>query len=252
MSQHDVYNLDFYQHVDRLAYSSAQVIVPTLLGAISVDSVIDVGCGTGAWLAVFREQGVNNIVGIEGPWILNYPEIIRIPFDKIIIVNDLCDDWNVSTRFDLALCLEVAEHLPYGFSRNLIERLVSLAPVVLFSAAVPGQEGTYHVNEQWPEFWERLFGEHDYVLLDLLRPRIWQNPAVAWFYQQNVYLYVHRPILGTFPSLKDFYDRTRGCPLTLVHKKILRPCKGLRAYLRILPRVARETLRRRYFGKSCG
>jgi len=252
MSQHDAYNLDFYQHADKLAYSSAQIIVPSLLSVIPVDSVIDVGCGTGAWLAVFRQQGVDNILGIEGWWVLNYPGLLRIPVDKMIIVNDLRDEWNLTARFDLALCLEVAEHLPYGFARDLIERLVSLAPVVLFSAAVPGQEGTCHVNEQWPEFWERLFGEHDYLPVDLLRPRIWQNPAVAWFYQQNMYLYVDERKLAALPFLKDFYDRTRGCPLTLVHKKILQPCKSLRAYIQALPRVARQTFRRRFFRKSFG
>jgi hypothetical protein len=47
-------------------------------------------------------------------------------------------------RFDLAVCLEVAEHLPPERAESFIRELCDLAPVVLFSAAIPGQGGTGH------------------------------------------------------------------------------------------------------------
>jgi ribosomal protein L11 methylase PrmA len=43
--------------------SSAEVIVPLVLEVVKARSVIDVGCGTGEWLSVFKEHGVEDIGG---------------------------------------------------------------------------------------------------------------------------------------------------------------------------------------------
>src|SRR5262249_55540494 len=102
---------------------------------------------------------------------------------------DLQRPVRLDDRFDLALCLEVAEHLPAKSARALVESLAAAAPVVLFSAALPGQGGTHHVNEQWPLYWERLFAENGMQKRDVLRPLIWRNRSISDCYRQNIYLF---------------------------------------------------------------
>ena len=93
---------------------------------------------------------------------------------------------HLERRFDLVLCLEVAEHLPADSAPTLIDSLVSLGPVIVFSAAIPYQGGTHHVNEQRPEYWARHFATKEYVPVDFLRRQIWQLHDVEWFYAQNI------------------------------------------------------------------
>lgn len=75
-------------------------------------------------------------------------------------------------NFDLAVSLQVAEHLPPSSAKGFIDSLAKLAPVVLFSAAIPLQAGAEHLNEQWPEYWAALFKTHDYLPIDCIRGRM--------------------------------------------------------------------------------
>src|SRR5205823_3545352 len=102
---------------------------------------------------------------------------------------DLARCPELAETFDLALCLEVAEHLPPRASRPLVRLLTRAAPLVLFSAAIPGQGGVGHRNEQWPDYWRARFAEFGYRRLDPVRRHVWQDPRVAGWYQQNLYLY---------------------------------------------------------------
>ena len=104
------------------------------------------------------------------------------------------------------MCLEVAEHLPETAAASLVESLVNLSSVVLFSAAIPMQGGTNHINEQWPEYWRRLFQVHGYRMLDLIQREIWKNAAVKFWYRQNTFLFVADrakcPQIWHFPMLR--------------------------------------------------
>lgn len=92
------------------------------------------------------------------------------------------------------LCLETAEHLPPERADSFVEDLVKLAPVVVFSAAIPGQGGTDHLNEQWPEYWAQRFRKLSYVVVDTLRMRFWSNEAMSAMYAQNSILYVRKDV----------------------------------------------------------
>jgi hypothetical protein len=85
--------------------------------------------------------------------------------------------------------LEVAEHLPESRARGLIADLNGLAPCVLFSAAVPGPTGTGHINAQYLPYWIELFAVRGYQGVDAIRPAIWGNPDVEWFYQQDIVIF---------------------------------------------------------------
>lgn len=228
------YEQQFFERMDQAARSSADAVVPLVLELLSPARVIDVGSGHGEWLAAFLARGVADGLAIDGPWVDT--ESLAVPPEKFRVVS-LDESWTVAERFDLAVCLEVAEHIPDRRSSELIGNLVSLAPAVLFSAALPGQEGTHHINEQWPEYWHRRFREKGYVRIDSIRPQIWQDPRVAWYYQQNIYLYVASELLEASQPLQNAYQRSSQFELTLIHPKSLKPLTTLRSALRLLPRL---------------
>jgi SAM-dependent methyltransferase len=181
-------------------------------------SVCDVGCAQGAWLAVFKEHGVERILGIDG----DYVERDQLKIDeREFLAADLEQGVPVAGRFDLAVSLEVAEHLAPESAPLFIDGLVELAPAVLFSAAIPGQGGRGHVNEQWPGVWSELFGRHDYVAIDCIRARIWLERSVNVWYRQNTLLFVHRSLLDARESLQQALARSAGQPLSIVHPLIL-------------------------------
>jgi len=122
-------------------------------------------------------------------------------------------------RFDLAMSLEVAEHLPPASAPVLVDSLVSHAPVVMFSAAIPFQGGEHHVNEQWPEYWASLFHERGFWVVDCLRREIWSHPAVNWWYAQNLLLFVEAEYLRNHPRLLREHALTGRRQLSLVHPR---------------------------------
>src|SRR5215213_4103780 len=102
-----VYNEWFYSTFESGALRSARVVVPLIMDIVHPRSVVDVGCGTGTWIATFREQGVEDILGIDGDWLPT--ERLLIPTD-CFVAHDLCQPLHSERNFDLAISLETAEH----------------------------------------------------------------------------------------------------------------------------------------------
>jgi|ERR1017187_1546409 SAM-dependent methyltransferase len=193
---------------------SAREIVPVVMELVHPKSVVDMGCGTAAWLAVFRAMGIENTIGVDGDYMDRSQ--LEIPVDHFVPA-DVTQPVKLSSRFDLAACLEVAEHLPPESAPVIVESLCRLAPVVLFSAAIPFQGGTHHVNEQWPEYWQALFARHGYQVIDCLRMRFWQNPAVAWHYAQNLMFYVDERQIANYPALQREQKDQTASVRRLIH-----------------------------------
>lgn len=169
--------------------SSAAVVVPLLVEMLQPHSVLDVGCGIGTWSAAFLHCGVQNVTGVDGGYI-DHTALV-LPVDRFIAA-DLTQPLNLGQRFDLVVSLEVAEHLPQSVARLFVSSLTRHAPVVVFSAAVPGQGGTHHINEQWPEYWAALFEADDFFCLDPIRRKIWNDSRVQHCYRQNILVFAHR------------------------------------------------------------
>jgi SAM-dependent methyltransferase len=190
------YRKSFYRSLESQALNSAREVLPFLSELFDPKSVVDVGCGTGEWLSVWRELGVEEVTGVD----FQPGEILNIP-RTAFIQQDLTQPFSLPKQYDLAMSLEVGEHLPPESAEAFISTLTSLSPVVLFSAAIPSQGGTGHINEQWPDYWAALFEKFNFVAFDFLRPRFWENPKVTCYYAQNMVLYVKRGYpIGDLPS----------------------------------------------------
>jgi SAM-dependent methyltransferase len=164
---------------------AARAVVPIIMDLCRPKSVLDVGCGTGTWLKAFVEKGVTDYFGIDGSDIALTK--LNISSDKFL-KKDLSLPFDLTRKFDLALCLEVAEHLPEAAADALVASLVAHADTIVFSAAIPGQGGQRHLNEQWPEYWEEKFSRHGYYFHDVIREKIWNNEGIEWWYKQNMFV----------------------------------------------------------------
>ncbi len=211
-----IYSDSFYSAHAVGARSSARVIVPLVQELLEPRSVIDVGCGAGSWLAVWKEMGVQQILGVDGDWVES--SVLQIPPD-VFQSADLTLPLKMPRRFDLAMSLEVGEHLPASCAGAFVKSLVGLADSVLFSAAIPGQGGTHHVNEQFPEYWAEIFAAHGYRAIDCIRSQVWANPQVDWFYAQNVLLYASEIAIAANSRLAANLDRTPA-HLAVVHPQL--------------------------------
>lgn len=180
------------------AQRSARAILGQLLERYRPNSVLDVGCGIGSWLRAAQEMDVPTIRGVDGPW-LDPSHLIVDP--KFISTVDLEKPLDLGSRFDLAICMETAEHLKESAADTLVESLVRHAPAILFSAAIPHQRGPGHVNEQWPNYWAEKFGRHRYGALDFIRASIWYDKDVLWWYRQYVLLFVNYEWCRSQPRL---------------------------------------------------
>lgn len=181
------YGADFYAYLDSFAGCSARRIIPLVTDAMPVASVADFGCGQGAWLQVWSGTGAE-IMGTDGDYV-DRSRLLIPP--HAFLPADLAGPVSLGRRFDLVQSLEVAEHLPLAQAGPFIDMLTSHGDAVLFSAAVPGQGGEHHVNEQPLEFWRGLFATHGYRAVDLVRPAVLQDAAVQKWYRCNTLLYVN-------------------------------------------------------------
>ena len=213
------YDTEFQQFLVQTSTVSASKIVPYILEIVRPTSVVDIGCGIGAWLSQFRDLGnIENYLGIDGDYIDK--SILLIDSAKFMPRNLEQVPFDCGKSFDLAVSLEVAEHLSEEKALPFVETLTRLAPVVLFSAAVPHQGGTNHINEQWPDYWAEKFATFDYVPIDCLRKKFWNNEEIRWWYSQNIILYVKKDRLSEYPNLEKLYDPNDMMPLPLVHPNI--------------------------------
>ncbi len=197
-----------YAHLESTRVDAREV-VPAVLGLVPARSVIDLGCGIGTWLSVFRELGVTDAIGVDGHWVDRTR--LTIP-DQDFVVADLAYPFALGRTFDLAVSTETAEHLPPESAASFVDSLTRLAPVVLFSAAAPFVPGNQHVNCQWPSYWVRLFRARGFSASDAIRKQVWSNKKVRWFYSQTMLLFVADAEIARRPQLAaDLVDVTNAC-----------------------------------------
>ncbi len=189
MKKDQIYNDYFFSRQEKGSYLSAKIIIPIILDYVKLKSVVDFGCGLGTWLKVWQEKGVLDILGIDGDYVNQNKLYIEKKYFKVF---DLNKKISLEKKYDLALSLEVAEHIEEKNADTYIDNLTSSADIILFSAAIPKQADIKigHINEQWPEYWQDKFSKKGFIMLDFLRAKIFNNSQVDWWYRQNIFLVI--------------------------------------------------------------
>lgn len=184
-----LYDNHFYSALGDVGIAPTEAAFRVILELFpGIGSCVDVGCGIGTWLTAATRLGVADILGVDGPWVP--PEHRRIP-EESFLCHDLSAGWpSIGRRFSLAMTTEVAEHFPPERADSFICLLCSLSDIVAFSAAIPGQMGTNHLNEQWPEYWAEKFRANGYTALDALRFKLMPIDGLPSYYKQNMFLAV--------------------------------------------------------------
>lgn len=115
-----------------------------LVSEFEIESVLDVGCGDGIAMNVFRELGCE-VAGIDG-----MPQD-----DPAIIMHDYTSGPYVPEKmYDLIWCCEFVEHVEEKYIANFLATF-SMGRIIAMTSAQPGQAGWHHVNCQTPEYWAR-------------------------------------------------------------------------------------------------
>ena len=177
------YSEQFYSYIGSGSHASAAVVVPLVKSVLPVRTVLDVGGGNGVWARVWEDNGARATL-VDGAY-------VQAPLVADFQPRDLSQPLDLGRRFDLVQSLEVAEHLPEASARDFVASLARHGDVVLFSAAVPGQGGEHHVNEQPPEYWRALFAEQGYQCFDFLRARLRGRGEVKPWYRYNILIYAN-------------------------------------------------------------
>lgn len=169
-------------------FSTQAVYLPML------HRVIDLGCGPGVYLLPYKEAGCE-VLGLDacptGGELLAEGEFERF---------DLRYPYKPETRADLCINFEVAEHLEEHWADRLVDSICDCADLVLFTAAVPGQGGSFHHNEQPHEYWLQKFSErHGYIthplqdsmwaFLEQWRPEEARLEVCGWLLNNSFLLY---------------------------------------------------------------
>lgn len=212
------YKDSFFADRDAQTRYAAHTVLGLVLELLpGIRSAIDVGCGVGTWLAVLQEKGVEEIQGVDGNWVNQ--ELLAIP-RKRFLAADFNQCFTMPHRYDLAISLEVAEHLRARNAALFVETLAGLSDVILFSAAIPHQGGRNHLNEQWPDYWARLFAARNYAVLDVIRGRIWNDAKISYWYRQNSLIFVRRDRLADLRAVPGILGSSGTMPLAVVHPEL--------------------------------
>jgi len=232
------YNEGFFDYINAGSTASARRVCPLLVDWLTPKSLLDVGCGAGAWCRVWGESGVAEVVGADG----DYVDRKRLLIDQsAFVAKDLSQAFDLGRQFDLVTSLEVAEHVATSSSGKFVDNLARHGKRILFSAAVPGQGGEFHVNEQPLEFWRALFSAKGYRCFDPLRPILAGSGGrtVEPWYRYNTLFYAADEVVGDLPvAIRE----TEVQAANAIAQRAPIPWRARNAVLRQLPPSAIDAL----------
>ncbi len=186
-----IYDQKFFQNTIQLEAESASQFVNIILKYYTPTSVVDIGCGAGLYLKEFQRLGISDILGIDGSPAAASEFLLEK--DKLIIF-DLAQKYKFKKKYDLSVCLEVAEHLPESDADTLVETIISAADDIIFTAAVPGQgpRSIGHINEQPHSYWVEKFKQRNYKYLKAQTEEMRKEMSakgVVWWLVNNLMVF---------------------------------------------------------------
>lgn len=158
-----------------------------------------------------KVYGFDNNEMPDNDWLLERREFTKYDLAQPLPLPD--------AKFDLCMSLEVAEHLDATHADTFIRSICQYSDLVLFSAAIPGQTGINHVNEQWPQYWVKKFMANGFYAYDILRLPFWNNHGVAWWYSQNMLIFAREN--SKYATMLNEKHERKEYIFPLVHPKCL-------------------------------
>ncbi len=210
------YDFDWHRQHGEKTSSSAATVLRILFSINKPTSVLDLGCGDGRWLEQCLALGVGDIQGVDGPW--TDTSKLLIPKNKVL-VQDLSAPVQLERTFDLAMSMEVAEHVAGESADTFVRSLTRHSDMILFGAAIPFQGGYRHINEQWPSYWRAKFKLEGYEAFDPLRNLIWTDQNCHYWYKQNLLVYIKATSRHRVAQIMEFFHSTGATqlPTDIVH-----------------------------------
>ncbi len=219
MTLGEIYNDIFYSKMLERNSKVASLMMPTIISMLQPHNMVDLGCGQGIFCAEAKKHGVE-VLGIDGDYVDRKQLLIN---ENEFLAYDLSKPLQLGKKFDLAISLEVAEHIKPEFADVFVDNLTNLSDTIVFSAAIPLQGGTNHVNEQWPSYWNAKFKNRGYRVSNCLRDIFWNNESIGAIRRQNILLYVKEEIKKQEDSFIDvvhpaFYMERNAYTKQLQHR----------------------------------
>lgn len=209
----NIYNERYYDDMLRKNPQIAEVLMPTILDVINPKSVIDFGCGIGAFLVEPQNRGIR-FLGIDGEYLDRKRLLIS---EDNFMVADLSKKVEIPEKYDLAISFEVAEHVNKENAEIFVENITNVSDVVVFSAAIPRQTGRGHVNLQPTSYWCDLFKKKGYVASNCLRKVFWKK-NVSPLRRQNIMLFAKR---NRLQDIERTFEKMGGDLYDIVHPEFL-------------------------------
>lgn len=184
-----------------------------LMEAYAPKSAVDWGAGAGQWLLALTLYGLGqDVLALDGSSHVRESPMGWLEGEPVAIV-DFRDPIDLGRTFDLALCVEVAEHIEHDYADILVSNVArSSDGAIYFTAATLGQRGDYHVNEQPRRYWLERFGRRGWAFDWLSWPRY-----IEFLEQHHIR-----------PSGKSL-EHVIKADFFLTNAMLLRPAKGLPA-----------------------
>lgn len=177
------YDRNFYKYIEEIK-ADEKIIIPFIMEKLSPVSIVDFGCGEGLWLKeAVRQNEKIEILGVDGDYVQK--DRLKIP-EKKFLASDLRVPIFLDKKFDLAISTEVAEHLEQEKEEIYLDNITRASDQILFTAAVPGQMGVNHINEQWQFYWIKKFRERGYYCDFSIRDFFWNDGRINSWRRQNI------------------------------------------------------------------
>lgn len=217
------YDKVFFDYIQEGSLKSSLQLVPVVQSLLNVSSVLDVGCGRGAWLKTWSDLGVTDFVGVDGEYVDTDLLLIN---EKFFHSKDITNTFDLKRKFELVQCLEVAEHIKADHAKQLVKNICRHGDCVLFSAAPPGQGGEHHVNERPYSYWQEMFKAEGYEMFDAVRSGVVDCTDVLPWYKYNTFIFIkNNRNESLWSELKTY--KVEGAPMDIspklykVRKKII-------------------------------
>lgn len=181
-----MYDKRYFTEIESKEVEQANNLCDIICKIYDPKIVGDVGCATGLYLVPFHVKGTETIGWDNAEYAVGEK---RVP---TVVDADITKKLP-KQRVDLAICLEVLEHIESGLSKPVIENITKLSDVIIFSAAQVGQGGTGHVNCRPREYWEGAFMmqgfKRDIEAEHKIREHVTKGKHAGWF-RRNLQVFV--------------------------------------------------------------